>query len=248
MAFIAGKNVRLLANGYDVSGVWNDCAANMEMGLEDATVFNSGGGTVYQPTLMKGSIKYTGFLDVDPTLSTEEARLQADLSAGNAVAATAVWQGWAASNRATFLNTNVAKIGFKAAPKGLLGMNAEFTADNGIFDGMVIHDLKSETVNGSYPVNPGVDFGTLSAPSTNGWAAILQVTNVVTATGLAVTVQHSTDGTTWANLTGATFNTISALGAQVLTGTGSVNRYIRINYLATWGGGSITFSVSFAKW
>jgi hypothetical protein len=66
-------------------------------------------------------------------------------------------------------------------------------------------------------------------------------TTAFTGTSVDVAIQHSADNSTWSNL--IDFGSIAAVGAQRLTATGTVNRYLR----AITGSGtftSITFGIN----
>ncbi|HEX3781716.1 MAG TPA: hypothetical protein VHX38_18795 [Pseudonocardiaceae bacterium] len=74
--------------------------------------------------------------------------------------------------------------------------------------------------------------------TSSGAQAYLHVT-AFTGTSVDVAVQHSADNSTWSNL--IDFGSIAAVGAQRLTATGTVNRYLR----AITGTGTFT-SITFA--
>jgi hypothetical protein len=77
------------------------------------------------------------------------------------------------------------------------------------------------------------------ASSANGGAIVLQAT-AVTGSVLAK-VEHSADGTSWADL--AAFAAVSTVGAQRVAVAGTINRYTRIAYTLD-GGESITLQAS----
>lgn len=81
---------------------------------------------------------------------------------------------------------------------------------------------------------------TWTLQTTAGAQAYLHVT-AFTGTSVDVAIQHSADNSIWANL--IDFGSISAVGAQRLTTTGTVNRYLRaITGTGTFS--SITFAVN----
>jgi len=57
-------------------------------------------------------------------------------------------------------------------------------------------------------------------------------------------VQHSTDNSSWSDL--CTFTAVSVVGSEILTGTGTVNRYVRY-IISAFTGTSVTFAVAFAR-
>lgn len=82
------------------------------------------------------------------------------------------------------------------------------------------------------------------AASTNGGVAHLHVTAFAGLTSDAITIEHSTNNSTWATL--ATFTTVTAATTQRLEVTGTVNRYLRVVDDVT-GTGSCTRLVAFAR-
>lgn len=84
-----------------------------------------------------------------------------------------------------------------------------------------------------------------TAASTNGGAGFLQVLAYSGLTSAAITIEHSTDGSSWA--TKGTFTTVtSGPTAERIALAGTINRYGR--YVADLTGtGSITFLVGLAR-
>jgi hypothetical protein len=83
-----------------------------------------------------------------------------------------------------------------------------------------------------------------AASSTNGGVAHLHVTAFAGLTSDVITIEHSTNNSTWATL--ATFTTATAATTQRLAVTGTVNRYLRVVDDVT-GTGSCTRLVAFAR-
>jgi len=83
-----------------------------------------------------------------------------------------------------------------------------------------------------------------AASSTNGGVAHLHVTAFAGLTSDVITIEHSTNNSTWATL--ATFTTVTAATTQRLAVTGTVNRYLRVVDDVT-GTGSCTRLVAFAR-
>lgn len=82
-----------------------------------------------------------------------------------------------------------------------------------------------------------IDFGTAG---TNGaWAALHVRAITGTATNATFTVQHSTTLGFGSPSTLISFTALSAVGAQVATAAGSVNRYIRLNCTSLGGATSL---------
>jgi len=124
----------------------------------------------------------------------------------------------------------------------LITVNAEFQATNGIAFGKWLANvqLNSGTTNGTSVDN--------TAGTTNGGVFHVHLHNN-TASDCDFKVQHSTDNSSWSDLTGAAVNNLSAAhssgSATVATGT-TVSRYIRLVSVIT-GGDTTLVSAAFAR-
>ena len=124
----------------------------------------------------------------------------------------------------------------------LLTVDASFRSSNGNNHGYFLRSASAAagTHNGT-----GVDNG---AASSNGGVFHVHLNND-TATDVDVKVQHSPDNSTWADLTGAVVNNLSAEyasgSATVAAGT-TVDRYVRSVAVVT-GGSVLNLTAAFAR-
>lgn len=124
MAFLAGKNFYIKWNATDTSGYDTDCGLDLQMNLEDTTTFGAAtAGEAVQPTIYKGSLKVSGIFD--PTI---DAVWGPDFLAGTGNTLTVAPNGstFTASNPRYYGTAYIAKYGAKAAPKGMIKIDAEF--------------------------------------------------------------------------------------------------------------------------
>lgn len=85
--------------------------------------------------------------------------------------------------------------------------------------------------------------------STTGWAAHLQVT-AFTGTDVVVTIQDSANDSTWANVTGGVFTSVTAAASkQRITGASgaTLRRYVRAVTTTVGGVTSATFAVAISR-
>lgn len=115
---------------------------------------------------------------------------------------------------------------------------------NGLLDeGVWLHPLQAESAIGA---DTAVDNGAAGSPTTNGWAAVLHPTALTGTPTATILVEHSVDNSVWATL--GTFAAVSAISAaQLLTGTGTVNRYVRARRSVFSGSGTLTYAVALAR-
>lgn len=98
--------------------------------------------------------------------------------------------------------------------------------------GLLIADVSGASATGS---TTSIDNG---ASSSNGGVGYLHLTGVSASDTFTGKIQHSTNDSTWADLITFTLDG-SAIGAERIEVSGTVNRYIRFNY--TLGGSAISF-------
>lgn len=123
--------------------------------------------------------------------------------------------------------------------------NVEHQVSGQRYEGAILHALGARTTTGNS------DAGSVdnAASSANGGVGFLQVTAASGITSVTVTLRHSTDNSTFANVTGGAFTAVTPAGAptaQTLAVTGTINRYMSVAWSIT-GAGSVTFFVGFAR-
>lgn len=117
--------------------------------------------------------------------------------------------------------------------------NTKFLFNGAIDDGVILHPLAARTTDTN---GTTVD---QSAGTSSGGAGYVQVTAFSGFSQAVITIEHSTDGSSWSTL--LTFATVtSAPTAERVTVSGTVNRYVRAVIDVT-GSGSITVFVGFNR-
>lgn len=151
--------------------------------------------------------------------------------------------GFGVGNRTLQLYTHALNLNPKQVVDDLILMTVALEAEEDAVDfGVSLHALSAETGTAT---GAAVDNG---AASSNGGVANLHVPAIAGASpSVVVKIQHSTDNSSWGDLSGASFSAAVAATKQRLEVSGAVNRYLR--GVATFGGTttSITFQLSFAR-
>lgn len=246
MSFLPGTGIRVYANEFAVSG--NVAAANAQhsRGVSDVTVVTTAGGMNYVPGLMSGSIALRGPADSSADLAAE---INAAVGVDNNLLITVLPDGTAVGKPAAFTLGDPTDYTLDASVADALGYTVTSTADESVDFGYVLVAPTAITADGN---GTAVDRGTsLSAGpvanTPNGLAAALHVTAYSGLTSVAIKIQHSTDNSSWADVTGGAFVAVTAVGSQRITvprGT-QLNRYVRAVTDVT-GTGSITYLMAFA--
>lgn len=233
--FTHGKDAKFLANGYDLSTYFSSVSqAGSAETAEVTTLGNS--SKAYIAGLKDSTFSVEGYYDASAGGSDEVV--------AGVLGTETVWtvvmgpdalgsRGYGAKTIGTSVETG-AEIG------GAVTISAEAQATTGPDAVVVLHPLASRTGNGN---GTQVDNG---AATTNGAAGYLHVTAKSGTISLVVKVQHSSDGSTWADL--ITFSTVTAANAsERVTATGTVNRYLRALWTLSGSSPNATFHLSAAR-
>lgn len=237
-----GQNISVFCNGVNL-GAWLK-SINFEATREelDATVLLNNYRS-YVPSFNSGSISCEGLWSSDAA-NADEIHDIFQLAYTNATTnvVTASLGTIAVGDNALMMNGVQMKYGVPTTVGELIMAQAEFRATDGALFGKWLANvqLNSGTTNGTSVDN--------SAASTNGGIFHVHLNNS-TASDCDFKVQHSTDNSSWADLTGAAVNNLSATYASgtatVAAGT-TVNRYIRLVSVIT-GGNTVLVSAAFAR-
>lgn len=242
MAFISGRNTKLLSDEYDLGGFLNQVDKTQEAALLDTTTFGQTSRT-FITGFKSGTLSVAGFWD--GSAAAIDVVLQAALGAVSGQIVTVGPDGLAVGKRIQQLLSRLTRYGISEAVDSVVAVSGEMQADGGIDYGVSLHDLAAETATGN---STSVDNG---AASTNGGVAHLHLTAITAAGGdtLDVKIQHSTNDSTWVDLVTFTQLTTALAKERIVVAAGTtVNRYLR--GLWTKGGvgsPSYTFHVGFSR-
>jgi hypothetical protein len=238
MTFVLGNVGRVLANERAVSCTlagWN-MSHTRAMG-EVTTLCDS--GNKFVPGLMSGSLVLRG--PQDSTGQDLHGEITAAMGVDNSLLVTACPNGTTIGQFAMTVLGDPSEHTIDATVSDAVGFTLTAQADESVDMGFIVHALGAETADGN---GTTVDRG-VGSTTTGGGVAVIHATAYSGLTGAIIKVQHSTDGSTWADL--VTFTNITAISAErkfLVAGT-TINRYVRAVTDVT-GTGSVTFLVAFA--
>ncbi|MEV2240581.1 hypothetical protein [Micromonospora sp. NPDC049891] len=193
-------------------------------------------GARYVPGLASGEITLNGVFDADPGALVDQAQAAAGVDNGALV--TVLPAGFAIGGVALGAVTDVEGIDVTSTVTEAVSVAVSSQADDGVDLGYVLHGADAETASGTAD---DVD-GLLS--SANGGVGTLHVLSFTGLDELSVTIQHSADGDTWADL--VTFTPAADKTAERLKVSGTVSQYLRATWTAD-GTGSAGFVVTFSR-
>jgi hypothetical protein len=233
------KGLSFYANGVNLAGAFTQFDAQAEREELDATVL-SNTSRAYQLAFKSGMLSASGLFVYDQTNADEIHNIMsAAFAAGSSVICDASLETLAIGGVAILLDGIVTSYGIETPLGQLITVSANLRSTTGLNFGKWHFNsaVNNTTSNGTSIDN--------SASSSNGGIFHVQVQN---PSGLAGSckIQHSTDGSTWADLGTVTLTAalLEALSLEIAAGT-TVNRYTRAQPTAT--GGSITFQAAFAR-
>jgi hypothetical protein len=234
--FTHGAQASIFANGYNVSPYFASVSTSASAETAEVTTLGAT-SKAYIPGIEDATFSLDGFYD--GSAGAIDAQMQ------NILGAETVW---------TVVNTTdaVGAFGYAAATigttyeigaeiGGAVSVTAEGQTNSGANAMRVLHPLAARTTSGT-----GTQLDN-SASSANGVVGYLQVTAVSgTTPSITAKVQHSTDGSTWADL--VTFTAVTASNnAQRIAVSGTVNRYLRALWTISGTTPSATFHLSAAR-
>lgn len=234
MALASALKTRILVGDFAYSGYARSVETASDLDMLDATVFTDTAKTfVAGPGsgkfVVSGLSDHTGLVLADANTA---------LSAASEII-TVGMNGFAAGEQVWMANGVAARFVERASVNGLVEYDLEATPSGPIGFGVSLHDLSAETADSNAA---GVD-GT--AQTLNGGVAHLHVTAFSGFSGAVVTIEDSSNGSSWGSPI-ATFTTVAGVTAQRVTIAGTIKRHTRCSVDVT-GSGSITFSVAIAR-
>lgn len=240
MAFVHGKGTSVLLNAFDLSAYLNSADQTISVETAETTTFGSSSKS-YVAGLRDGTVSLSGFFDgaanaVDSVISTA-------LGSATSSVLSVADEGLTIGNRALIVQAIDTSYQITGAVGDVVSISAEFQADgtgtggSGQYRGVVLSTLATQTGTGPTSLT-AVDN---TSGTANGLVANLHVTS--NAASLTVKIQHSTDNVTFTDL--VTFTTLAGTGTEHKITTGTVNRYLRVQWSGT--AGSRNFAVFAAR-
>ena len=243
-SFRHGKNTVVLFGSLNASPYLNEAATSRVIETGETTAFGNENKT-YIVGLADGTVSLSGMFD--NTAGAIDDHVQAATGQANEVF-TIQPAGSAAGQPAQLIQGQLTSYDVTSAVGDIVTITAEIQASGslGSINGGKV--ISSSTVNltasNSAASTTGIDF---TASAANGAIGHLHVTDNNGNNTLQVTLQDSTNNSSFSDL--ITFSTVSAsqTTSQRLEVAGTVNRYVRAVVTSSITAGSATYNVSFAR-
>lgn len=242
MTFRHGQSAVVLWDEYDLSQYLNNATISASMDPAEVTNFASGCDREYIKGLRDVTFVLDGFHSVGTTEPSTEITdvLNEAFTGSTSPVVTIGLENDTIGRRAWLLLGDIVGYDIDVPVDDVITTSVDLQGRQGYYGGVWLRDLSQATTDA---VTAAVDSGLTGGGTTGGGVAHLHVT-AITASTAVVVVQHSTSGSTWADL--VTFSDVNAAGFQRSTVSGTVKEQLRSSI--TVSSGAVTAAVAFARY
>lgn len=246
MAFVFGTNTRVWMDGRQAACIINEITQEAELDEAEVTTLCS---TLkdYIPGLAEVTIELEGYFDTNtasPT-STMEALFHSKISNQDVFPVTFAPDGGGDIGDGVYMmNGFLQEYSIENTVDEAAAVEATMRCSSSLARGLVLHtDGTARTATGDHGNSPSATTIDNGASTAFGGVGVLQVSAASgTTPTLVVKVQHSANGTTWADL--ITFSSQNSVNGEYATVSGTVNRHLRAQW--TIGGTTPSFNFNLA--
>lgn len=226
----SSQNARLMIGGTDATQFARSATVSSTTATADATTLASQ-ATEYAPALRDAAVS----AEAIATVGSLDA-LRSSLAASSRQVITLAPTGGTLGMPCDLVSADATTLGISAPSGDVVAASFEAQATGGSTPGDVLADTTASADGGGSSLDNG-------APTTAGSVIHLHLTSI-DAGSVTLRVQHSADGTTWADL-GTT--TLTSPGGVRVTTTGTVARYLRASWTLAGGASSTALFVAVGR-
>lgn len=239
MAFINSNQTTMLYGTNALAAYLRTVSPSASVEMLDVTTL-ADTAKAFTPGLEDFTLSIDGLFDTATSAGSIWANITNAINAGSIVATSVAPTGFAVGNSVWVLPARTINYEVSSAVADVVGFSMSFGAGSPPNVGVSLTDLTTFTSSGN-----GATVDNSSATS-NGAIAVLHCTASSGTTPASVfTIQHSTNGSTWTTL--QAFTAITGTTSEVITITGTVNRYARVIHTVSGTTPSFTCQVSLAR-
>lgn len=240
MAFVSSQSTRILHGAVAIASTVRNAKPSFQQAMIDVTTLGDS-AKAFIGGINEWSFSVDGMFDNATTSGSVHAAMNSPLAASDTVAVSVASTGFAAGSPVWVFPAKEVTYEVKSQVEGAVEYSLVYGAGTAPAIGVSLADLAavSTTSNGASQDN--------TAATSNGFVAQLHITAVSgTTPSLTAVVQQSTNSSAWTTL--GSFTAANAVGSQIITGTGTVNRYLRIAWTVTGTTPSFTVQASVARY
>ena len=236
--FAHGKNVNVFVNEYDFSTYFNDVSASSMVETAEVSAFGSS-AKEYIVGLTDGTVSLSGMFD--GTATGTDVVFSAVLGSTTKQNVIVAPSGHSNGASAIMLEADDTSYEVSGAVADVVQTSAEFQSSEGVEHGKILSSGSaiSATGNGTSVDN--------AASSANGGVGFVSVPTNTRNGNITVKVQQSADNSTFTDLITFTVVSSTAKTFQRVEVTGTVARYLRVNYTVAGSTGTATPIVAFSR-
>ena len=237
--FRHGKNVRLYVDEFDFSSYFNDASATTNIDTAETSAFGDSAKT-YIVGHTDGTVSLSGMFESTASTGTDDFFASA-LGSSTKQNVIVSLEGTALGSRIVAMQADSTSYEVSSPIGDVVQASVEFQANEGVNHGVLVSNGSAVTATGS---GTGVDNG---AATTNGGVGYLSVPVNTRNGNITVKIQSSADNSTFADLVTFTVVSGSTVTSERIEVTGTVARYLRVNYTVAGSTGSATPVVAFTR-
>ena len=242
MSFVNSQQTRILLGSNALSTVVRMVKPSGTVNMIEVSTLASTSKD-YIAGLAEWKLQVDGLLDNTTTAGSSWDQITTSITGQSTSAVSIAQNGFTPGSPVWVMPVKTHTFDVKAQVANAVEFSATFDAAQGSIPaiGVSLADLTAvtATANGATQDN--------TTGTTNGAILQLHITAVSgTTPSLTAIVQHSTNGSSWTTL--GSFTAATAIGAQTVTVTGTVNRYTRVQWTVSGTTPSFTAQASIARY
>lgn len=239
MAFINANQTKVLYGANALAAYLRSVTPNASIEMLDVTSLNDS-SKAFIPGLEDFTLSIDGMFDTSTGAGSVWDAITTPINAQSVVASTVAPSGFTTGNSVWMLPSRTIIYEVTSSVADVVAFSMSLGAGQPAGVGVSLCDLSAVTATGN---GSSVDN---SSSSSNGFVAHLHVTEVSgTTPSMTAIIQHSTNGSTWSTL--GSFTAVTSSTSEIITGTGTVNRYVRANFTISGTDPSFTTQISLSR-
>lgn len=237
--FRHGKNTRVFIDAYDFSTYFNDASNSTSVDTAETSAFGTDAKT-YITGHSDGTISLSGMFEGTASTGTDQY-FDSVLGTATKQKVIVANEGHILGGRMVAMQADTTSYEVSSPIGDVVQASAEFQADEGVGHGVLVSNGSAITATGN---GTSVDNG---AATTNGGVGYLSVPANTRNGNITVKIQASADNSTFTDLVTFTVVTSTTTTSERIEVTGTVARYLRVNYTVAGSTGNATPVVAFTR-
>jgi hypothetical protein len=237
--FRHGKNVRVFIDEFDFSTYFNDASNSTSIDTAETSAFGTDAKT-YITGHTDGTISLSGMFEGTADTGTDDY-FSSVLGGATKQKVIVALEGHILGGRIVAIESDTTSYEVSSPIGDVVQASAEFQATEGVGHGVLVSNGSALSTTGT---GTSVDNG---VATTNGGVGFLSIPVNTRNGDITVKIQASADNSTFADLVSFTAVSGTTVSSQRIEVTGTVARYLRVNYTVAGSTGSATPVVAFTR-